>query len=92
LKLKSKSLRRERGPRAEEIVSASHSSGSSIIDKEDSQLLLCIHAQFQQSALVPQSGMCDRRKSFPKVGIQCFNIFCGLGRKSSKARQSSKED
>jgi hypothetical protein len=67
VKFKWKSLRAERSPRAEETVSASHSSGSSIIDTEDSQFLLCIHAQFQQSALVLPSSRCDRRKSVPML-------------------------
>jgi hypothetical protein len=88
LKLKSKSLRRERSPHAEPIVSAFHSSGSPIIDTEDPQLLLCIHAQFQQSAVVLPCSRCNRRKSVPEVGIQCLS-FCGLGRRSSKARESS---
>jgi hypothetical protein len=44
LKSKSKSLRRERSSRAEEIVSTSISPGSSIVDTEGSQFLLCVHA------------------------------------------------
>jgi hypothetical protein len=78
-------------PCAEAIASASHSSGSSIIDTEDPQLLLCIHAQLEQSALVMPSSRCDRRKSAPKVGIQRFRPFCGLGKKRSKTTESSKE-
>jgi hypothetical protein len=82
----------ERSPHAEEIVYMSHSSGSSIIDTRRFQLLLCIHAQFQQSALVLPCSRCDRRKSVPKVGIQCFSLFLWTCQKNSKARENSKED